>query len=59
MSMYRICHTEAEIDAVRNAALDQMDKGGSAYPGMSYEEGVAVALDWAIDPGMDTEAPLP
>lgn len=50
--------TQAEIDEVRNLASEQIDKGGTAYSGMSYEDGVAATLDW-LDPDMDMDAPLP
>jgi len=29
-------------------ALEQIDRGGSRFPGMSYEEGVVNALRWAL-----------
>lgn len=39
--------THAEIDEQLNRAADQVEKGGSRWPGMSYEEGVSNALRWA------------
>jgi hypothetical protein len=56
--MMQIRPTEPEIDAVLNLATDQMDKGGSAYPGMSFEEGVQQGISWVLGLG-DLEAPLP
>jgi hypothetical protein len=38
--------SQSEIDDVRGVATDAMD-AGSKYPGMSYEEGIIAALDWA------------
>lgn len=38
--------TEKEIRELIAAALEYVHKGGSKYPGMSYEEGVVAALDW-------------
>lgn len=39
--------TPEQVDAQLNAAQEQVDDGGSKFPGMSYEEGVANALRWA------------
>lgn len=38
--------TDDEIDTVLNACLEAEDEGCSIYPGMSYEQGVAAALNW-------------
>lgn len=35
---------EAQLAEVR----EQIDKGGSRFPGMSFEEGIAAALQWAL-----------
>lgn len=48
--------TQEQIDEVRNRAIEQIDKGGSKYPGMSYEDGIREALDWVS--GDSDEAPL-
>lgn len=44
-----------EIDEVRNAAEDSVAQGGSNFPAMTYEEGVAYALRWVTEGG---ESPL-
>jgi hypothetical protein len=56
--VYEIKRTDTEIDAVLNVASEQADKGGTAYPGMSYEDGVSEGISWACGLG-DNEAPLP
>jgi hypothetical protein len=38
--------TQEEIDNQRNDALSWEDAGGTAYPGMTYEQGVGAALAW-------------
>lgn len=38
--------TENEINEVLNACADAKDDGHSIYPGMSYEQGVAMAINW-------------
>lgn len=38
--------SEEEIDAVLNKCAEQIDAGGSAWPGMTYEQGVDAALRW-------------
>lgn len=35
-----------EINDIVNACMEQNEKGGSRFPGMTYEQGVAAALDW-------------
>lgn len=47
-----IVRTDAEVDEVLNGCMEQVDEGGSRWPGMSYEEGVVAALKWALG---DTE----
>lgn len=50
--------TQQEIEDQANAAVEQMDMG-SKWPGMSYEQGVANALNWVLGnesmPPMDEE----
>lgn len=53
-----ITRSDEEVDEVLNVAHEQEDKGGSAYPGMSFEQGVAQGIEWACGLGGD-EAPLP
>ena len=38
--------TQDQIDDVLNKCAEQADEGGSRWPGMSYEEGVAEAIRW-------------
>lgn len=40
-----------EIDNVLNTCMEQMDEGGSRWPGMSYEQGVEAALRWVRGEG--------
>lgn len=35
-----------EIDDVLNQCSEQEDQGGSRWPGMTYEQGVAAAIRW-------------
>lgn len=55
---YRIARSDTEIDAVLNVADDQEDKGGTAYRGMTFEQGVSQGIRWATGIGEDTP-PLP
>ncbi|MHA1962928.1 MAG: hypothetical protein ACW99U_22290 [Candidatus Thorarchaeota archaeon] len=53
-----IVPTDAEIDDVLSKCFDEMENGSTKYSGMTYEEGVVAALDWAFgtsdaDPMMD------
>lgn len=48
--------TPAEADAVMNEAAARTADGPSAFPGMTYEEGVRDALAWALD--ADASNPL-
>lgn len=50
--MYLLKRTNDEIDNVLNSAADWEERGGSAVPGMTYEQGVAAGIRWAIG---DTE----
>jgi hypothetical protein len=38
--------TQSQIDDVLNDAYESVDSGSSRWPGMTYEQGVASALDW-------------
>jgi hypothetical protein len=38
--------TTEQIDEQLNKALDQMDKGGSKFFGMTFEEGVDQTIRW-------------
>ena len=55
--MYRNHRTKQEIDDVLNQAAEQQDEGGSRFPGMTYEDGLANALRWVI--GDDDDNPYP
>lgn len=37
---------QREIDKVVNDCHAQINKGGSKYPGMSYEQGITEAIAW-------------
>ena len=58
MASYHVARSDEEIDTVLNIALDQEDQGGSVYPGMSFEQGVAQGIQWVTGLG-DPQAPLP
>lgn len=47
---------EGEINTVRDKASEQIGEGGSAYPAMTYEDGILAALDWVL--GHQDDAPL-
>lgn len=38
--------TYVQIAEQENEAQEQIDEGGSRWPGMSYEQGVVAALRW-------------
>ncbi len=54
--MYNLVQKEKDIDAVLNECAEQEDKGGSRFPGMTYEQGVRAGIDWLI--GNVPEPPL-
>ena len=43
---YAIVRTDAEIDDVIGKCMDAENECRSAYPGMTYEQGVNEALRW-------------
>ena len=45
---YRVKRTDGEVDEVLNKAAEQEDKGGSQWPGMTYEQGVQAGIQWLI-----------
>lgn len=55
--MAEIVRTEDEIDAQAEKAWAQVREGGSRWPGMTYEQGVANAIEWLTgdndDPPME------
>lgn len=52
-----IAVSQEEIDKVLNAVANQIDEGGSRFPGMTYEEGVREAIYWIL--GNTEENPYP
>lgn len=55
---WEIKRTDDQIDEVLNLACEREAQGGSAYPGMTFEQGVAQGIEWACGLG-DNEPPLP
>ena len=51
---YTVTKTPDEIDEVLNECVAA--EGRSRYPGMSYEEGVRVGIEWAL--GLADEPPF-
>jgi hypothetical protein len=49
---YRLKRTDEEIDNCMNSANAWEERGGSAVPGMSFEQGVKAGIAWVIG---DTE----
>lgn len=43
--------TDEQIDEVLNQCMEQFDKGGSRWAGMTYEQGVKAAIDWMLGEG--------
>ena len=44
--------TEDQINAVLDQCMNAANTGISAYPGMSYEQGVEYAIDWLLEDGV-------
>lgn len=40
--------TQKEIGDLLNDAEDQIEEGGSKFPGMSYEEGLVEGIMWVL-----------
>jgi hypothetical protein len=38
--------TNDQLDELANQCAEQEDKGGSKYPGMSYEQGIKALIEW-------------
>lgn len=53
--MFTIKRTEDEINAQLNKAAEGVNDG-SAYPGMSYEDGITAFWDWVT--GQTDEPPF-
>jgi len=54
--MFKLEKTEEEVDDIVNRCGEQESKGGSKWPGMTYEQGVRAALDWIV--GWSDDHPL-
>jgi hypothetical protein len=48
--------TDEEVDELMNMAAESADSGVSAYPGKTYEAGIAAACEWVF--GFTNEHPL-
>lgn len=55
--MYEIERSNAEINNLIGQCAEQSGKGGSRFPGMTYEDGIRAAIDWIT--GDVDDAPLP
>lgn len=44
--MASIVRSPEEVEAVLNWAAENRDNGVSAYPGMSYEDGILAMYEW-------------
>jgi len=53
---YKIVRTDKEIDDLLNKCVEAEEQG-SAYRGMTYEQGIKEAIDWLTEEGW--EYPLP
>lgn len=51
-----IKRTEKEIDELLNKCSEAEENGDTSYPGMSYEQGIKNALEWAL--GYTNDNPL-
>ena len=47
--MAQTCQSDDDVEEVLNVCDAQEAKGGSQWPGMTYEQGVAAALRWVLD----------
>lgn len=53
---YQVVRSTEEVDDTLNKAQEQEDEGGSAWPGMTYEQGVVAAIMWLT--GVSSEDPM-
>jgi len=44
-----VVRRDEEIDRLLNACAEAEDTGVSSFPGMTYEQGVRVAINWLLD----------
>lgn len=49
---YRIVRSKQEIEEVMDRCF-KAESEGSAYPGMTYEQGIMAVIDWLTDPTQD------
>lgn len=54
--MVDLVRTAAEVDAQLNRAMEAVDAGTTAWPGMTYEQGVDNALRWVT--GQSDDVPM-
>ena len=54
--MLIIKRTQEEIEEVMNAAVEQEEQGGTKWHGMTYEQGIAAALNWIL--GFSNDNPM-
>jgi len=54
--MLKAVPTSEEIDELLDRCYEQEKKGGSRYPGMTYEQGIIAMFRWLV--GDDEESPL-
>lgn len=54
--MYRLAQSDTNIDDVLNQCADAEDEGRSQYPGMTYEQGVRIGIEWLL--GITDESPF-
>jgi len=50
---YFVARKDEEINNLLNACCEQEEQGGSAVPGMSYEQGIKAAIEWLTDEHSD------
>ena len=50
---YEMERSNKEIDDLIDRCAEQTNKGGSKYPGMTYEQGIREALEWITDEGAE------
>lgn len=42
---------EEQVDTVLNTCMEREDEGYTAWPGLTYEQGVSAALRWVMGEG--------
>jgi len=45
----KIIRSPKVIDELLNMCSEQENEGGSKFPGMSYEQGIQVAINWLTE----------